>query len=475
MKPVFRGEAMGRVEAEAMAAMGLDAGVAMEVAGAAVARRAAELADGDVLLLVGPGNNGGDALVAGRYLALAGRRVSAWLPHGARSPAARTNLERFRQAGGTVLENVVCPGPGGVVVDGLFGSGANRPLDEATAAAVTWANGRPCRRLAIDIPSGADPNSGAVPGPAFRADRTVALGALKPPHIFPPARAFAGEVVLEPLGFPLPTPDLWWVEACDLAPPPWRPWDSKHERGRVRVVAGSDRFPGAAVLAAAGALAAGAGYVEVALPERWHGLLLAHLPEVIVRERDTVWTDLERVDALVVGPGLGRDGATLDLTHRALESGRPVVLDADALWALAELPPVRLRPDVVLTPHQGEWERLLGAAALGAPPLPARPLADRGATVIQKGPTSVVLSPGQVPKAIAAGTSVLAQGGSGDVLAGAVGTLLASGLEPAAAALLAVALHGRAAAEASRDMGPVGAGALAVARRLPAAWRGIWP
>lgn len=469
---VFRGRRLGSVEREAMAATGVSVDALMEAAGLAVAS-AVPREGGSALLLVGSGNNGGDAVVAGRYLRLAGWRVQAYLPMGVRSEALRVNLERFLAVGGEITEALPAQPPD-VIIDGLLGSGGSRPLAGAAEAAVLWANGRASFRLAIDIPSGTDPDSGSLLGTAFLAHRTVVLGAWKPPHLFYPARAYVGEPRFHPLGVPLPEPDAILVEPEDVARPPWRADDQKHVRGRVALLVGSERFPGAAVLAAAGALSAGAGYVVAEVPEGCRPILLARLPEVIALSRRGEPASLRTADAVVVGPGLGRDEEARRLVAAVLEAELPAVLDADALYLLREIGLEALRPGLVLTPHQREWERLLGPEGLGAPPFPAAPLARAGAVVVQKGPTSAVLAEGTVPRVLAVGHALLAQGGSGDVLAGVVGALLALGLPPFDAAVTAVLWHGKAAELLAEAQGPVGAGAFQVARNLPRAARVLW-
>jgi hydroxyethylthiazole kinase-like uncharacterized protein yjeF len=202
--------------------------------------------------------------------------------------------------------------------------------------------------------------------------------------------------------------------------------------------------------------------------------VLAELPEAIVRTPERALEGLDRVDALVVGPGLGRGRPTEELTRAVLASGKPAVVDADALTALGAIGLDRLRPGLVLTPHRLEWERLLGDER--APePFPAAPLARLGAVVVQKGPTTAVLKEGMVPRILDFGHPLLAQGGSGDVLAGVIGALLALGLPPEDAATVGVAWHGRAARLLAAAEGPVGAGARAVAMMLPRAARDLWP
>ncbi|HLT84045.1 MAG TPA: NAD(P)H-hydrate dehydratase [Phototrophicaceae bacterium] len=450
-----------------------------------------------VLLLVGGGNNGGDALYAGGYLARRGLQVAAALctdqPHARALAAARAAGVRTH----TVLDGTGRPrwdllarlaDRGGVWVDGLTGIGATGGLREPLAGVVAALEEQRAAMpdeptvVAVDVPSGIGVDDGVVTGPVLRADVTVTMGAVKPGLVVPPADARAGRLVVVDLGLAagLSAPAVRRLTAADVADllPAPRPSDHKYTRGVLGLAAGSTAYPGAAVLAAAGALRTGLGMVRYLGPEPVAGLLHHRFPEVVV--------GAGRVQAWAAGSGVdpaddARADEVRDAVARALADGLPAVLDAGAL----SLAPDRLAPNVVLTPHAGELARLLtdrGEAAtradVEAAPLPAarRAAALTGAVVLLKGATTVVAAPGGACLTQADGTPWLATAGTGDVLAGVLGALLAvrgedlaEGRDPggsltAELAAAAALLHGRAGRLASAG-GPVTA--LEVADALP--------
>ncbi|WP_375403976.1 NAD(P)H-hydrate dehydratase [uncultured Sphingomonas sp.] len=421
----------------------------MERAGGSVADTVRRLAAGaEVLILCGPGNNGGDGYVAATALAGAGHpvRIAATgepLTHSAR---------RARAAWSGPVGRLDRAAPAPILVDALFGTGLTCPLDEAFAKPL-HALARAARlRIAVDLPSGVATDDGAVPSAPFRFDLTLALGALKPSHLLQPAARYMGEVRVLDIG--VPTPSAATALARPVLPEPG-PDSHKFTRGLVLVIAGA--MPGAAALAAEAAAHAGAGYV----------LLIdggSAGPHAIVRRP---WSpdalDDARVGAVVVGPGLGRDGQARDRFAVAFGSQHPLVIDGDALGLLA-LDYVRPAP-TILTPHAGEFDRLFGAGE-GGKIARARAAARRSdAVVVFKGADTVIAAP---DGRVIVGTSPsywLSTAGTGDVLAGACGAMLASGLESFTAAAAAVWLHG----EAARRLGPAFladdlAGALSAAR-----------
>jgi hydroxyethylthiazole kinase-like uncharacterized protein yjeF len=389
-----------------------------------------------VVLLVGAGNNGGDALFAGAELARRGSAVRAVLLDPARAhPAGLTALLR---AGGRVA------GAGSIatadlVIDGMVGIGGRGGLDGVAAELAEAAADR--FTVAVDVPSGVHADSGAVAGCAVRADVTVTFGALKPGLVVGAGADLAGEVRLVDIGLTLPPARIAVLEAGDvraLIPMPDAA-DDKYTRGVVGIVAGSARYGGAGVLATGGALAVGPGMVRYL--GRAPDAVRLRYPEVVVHEPH----DDARVQAYVLGPGLGTDDDAHALVAAVLVRNVPVVVDADAITTVAahaELLRDRSAPTVV-TPHEREFARLTGAAPgddrLGAT---RRAAADLGAVVLLKGSATVVAEPDGAAWVNPTGTPWLGTAGSGDVLSGIVGALLAAGVPAGHAAAAGAYLHG---------------------------------
>ncbi|GHC69744.1 bifunctional NAD(P)H-hydrate repair enzyme [Nocardiopsis terrae] len=451
-----------------------------------------------VTLLVGGGDNGGDALFAGADLAARGAFVRAVLAGSRTHPGG---LAALRAAGGRVVgggdaafpESLGVPLPEEVetalfdtdlVVDGLLGIGGRGGLREPFAALASLASNSPAPVLAVDLPSGVDADTGEVAGHAVRADATVTFGTYKPGLFVDPGAERAGRVHLVDIGLApeLPGADLVCPQAVDVArllPSPAAE-DDKYRRGVLAVRAGSDQYRGAAVLCVGGALRTGVGMVRYGGGEDVLAQVIARWPETVGLNLDPLnSTDLGpgRVSAAVVGSGRGTGPANAGELRAVLESECPVLLDADALTllagsaSLAEL--VRRRTaHTLLTPHAGELSRLLPDADRAE--IEARRLehATRaaslyGATVLLKGSTTVIAHPGAPAAVNPTGTPLLATAGSGDVLSGAAGALLASGLPAWEAAMCAAYLHGRA-AELARDGAPISASDLVEALPLAA-------
>lgn len=429
-----------------------------------------------VVLLVGSGDNGGDALYAGARLARRGAGVTAVLlaPDRAHGPG----LAALRRAGGRTVAGT---GAGSavelvtradLVVDGIVGIGGKGGLrEEAVPLADAAARSR-AAVVAVDLPSGVDADTGEVRGAAVRADLTVTFGAHKPGLLVDPAREYAGSVRLVDIGLPLPgeAAELEALQHADVArllPVPGAESD-KYRRGVVGVAAGSARYPGAAVLAVAGALRGGAGAVRYVGPAG--DAVIARFPETLVSEGGPKRAG--RVQAWVVGPGAGDDAGAV---AEVLAAEVPVLIDADGL-RLADADAVRARTAATLmTPHAGEAAALLGVGreeVEGARLASARELAARyGATVLLKGSTTVVAGADGGPVRVnPTGTSWLATAGSGDVLSGLAGSLLAAGLSALDAGSTAAYLHGLAGRLAARGA-PVGAHDVAAA--IPRAWRDV--
>jgi hydroxyethylthiazole kinase-like uncharacterized protein yjeF len=459
MRPVYPVAAVRAAEADLMAR--LPEGALMQRAAAGLARRCAVLLregrggvyGAHVLLLVGSGDNGGDALYAGARLAGRGARVSALLLAPERAHAG--GLAALVRAGGRVTDGV--PADAELVVDGIVGIGGRGGLrpDAARAVAAASLTGAPI--VAVDLPSGVDADTGAVPGDAVRADVTVTFGCLKPGLVVGPGAVHAGVVEVVDLGLPLRETALGVPEVADIEAtwPRPVPGDDKYTRGVVGIAAGSARYPGAAVLAVGAALTGPVGMVRYAGAAA--GRVRAAHPEVIVT--DSV-AEAGRVQAWAVGSGLGTDAAAAATLRRVLGTDVPVLVDADALTLLAEHPAwlrERTAP-TVLTPHDREFERVFGPVGEDRVAAARRAAEQFGCTVLLKGDRTVVAGGGRC-LVNPTGTAVLASAGTGDVLSGLGGSLLAGGLpavDAAAAAAFVHGLAGRIAAEA----GPVSASAV---------------
>jgi hydroxyethylthiazole kinase-like uncharacterized protein yjeF len=433
----------------------------IERASTAVARRAVAMLGGAygarVLVVAGPGHNGADALWAGVRLRERGAAVDVALPLGSpRDVYGAEPLGRLLSAGARrVTEGAAYD----LTIDGVLGIGA-RP------GPPVWAGlfgAGPV--LAVDVPTGVDADTGAVAEGAVRAAVTVTFWAAKPGLLLAPEHAGLVEVV--PLG-PVEGASMYAVDAADVAPhvgPP--PADSdKYRRGVVGVVAGSERYPGAAALACRGAQRAGCGYVRLRAPGSVADAVRAAHPEVVAGEGTA--------DAWVVGPGLGTGDDALALLREVLATDRPVVVDADGLTLLAEHKDLlRRNAPTVLTPHTGEFARLTGVsrsdAANDRVGVTRRAAADLGAVVLLKGTTTVV-SDGGTTWLNPTGTPWLGTAGTGDVLAGAIGALLSRSPDTLRAIAAAAWLHGLAGRLAAGAPGAA-VTALDVADRLPEAAR----
>lgn len=459
----------------------LPEGTLMQRAAAGLARRCALLLRtryGDVygrrvLVLVGSGDNGGDALYAGARLAERGADVRALLLAPERVHAG--GLAALRRAGGRQVESM--PDAADVVVDGIVGIGAAGGLRPPAAAAVaaladvSAADGDRALVVAVDVPSGVAVDTGDVPGAAVTADVTVTFGCLKPALVVGAAAPRAGAVDLQDIGlrpYLRTAPALEVPELADIAAwwPSLAPDTDKYSRGVVGLATGSAGYPGAALLSVAGALAGPVGMVRYAGPEA-RAVVTAY-PSVVV-SHDVATAG--RVQAWASGSGLGQDEAAAATLRAVLAAPVPVVLDADALnllvdGAFAEALRQRDAP-LVVTPHDREFARLAGAPPDADRVEAALRLAARmSATVLLKGDRTVVAGPDGRAWVNPTGTPALASGGTGDVLAGLLGALLAVGLRPERAALAAAYLHGLAGRRAAAA-GPVTAPAVAAALREP--------
>ncbi|MFG3427374.1 NAD(P)H-hydrate dehydratase [Streptomyces californicus] len=467
--------------AEAALMQRLPEGALMQRAAAGLAaacgdllRRNGRVYGSRVLLLVGSGDNGGDALYAGARLARRGAGVRALLL--APDRAHPGGLAALRAAGGQVVDGPDGLGVLDLVVDGITGIGGRGGLRPDAAELLHTVTRDHTPVLSVDLPSGVEADTGEVHGDAVRADATVTFGTYKPGLLIDPAAEHAGALRLVDIGLgpELPEPPdleaLQYADVAALLPEPGAESD-KYRRGVVGVVAGSARYPGAAVLAVAGALHGGAGAVRYVGPGA--DAVIARFPETLVHAGPP--SRAGRVQAWVVGPGLGDGDDAARAVADVLATDVPVLVDADGLRLLdAETVRTRTAP-TVLTPHAGEAAALLGAARdeVESGRLAAvRELAARyRATVLLKGSTTLVAEARDTPVRVnPTGTSWLATAGSGDVLSGLTGSLLAAGLAPRDAASVGAYLHGLAARHGS-DGAPVSA--QDVAAGIPAAWRDV--
>jgi ADP-dependent NAD(P)H-hydrate dehydratase / NAD(P)H-hydrate epimerase len=430
-----------------------------------------------VAVLVGSGSNGGDALFAGALLARRGAGVTAVLLAPERTHTE--GLAALRAAGGRTVapeEGERTVARADLVVDGITGIGGKGGLRPQAVPLAEAARAARAAVVAVDLPSGVDADTGEVAGAAVHADVTVTFGTYKPGLLIDPAAAHAGALRLIDIGLAgdLGAPGLEALQHADVAALLPRPHgeSDKYRRGVVGVVAGSRRYPGAAVLAVSGALRAGAGAVRYV--GRGGDAVLARHPETLVSSGSPHAAG--RVQAWVAGPGLGDEADAREAVAEVLASDVPVLLDADGLRLMDPAAVRRRTAPTVLTPHAGEAAALLGRSReeVEARRLDAvRALAARfGATVLLKGSTTLVAdpSPGTPVRVNPTGTPWLATAGSGDILSGLTGSLLASGLRPRDAASTAAYLHGLA---ARLSGGPLAAMDLASA--LPTAWRTVHP
>ena len=408
---------------------------------------------GRVLLLVGSGDNGGDALYAGAVLARRGCAVEAWLLS---EHAHEAGVAALTAAGGRAVSAVGSTPPRphplpDLVVDGIVGIGGRPGLRPDAEEALTALRGIPV--VAVDVPSGVDVDTGELAGRHVTAALTVTFGTHKVAHLVDPAAAACGAVHLVDLGLDLPPARVCALQPDDVAALLPRPGGDAHKytRGVVGVRTGSAGYPGAGLLSVAGAATGLCGMVRyVGDPDVADRVRAAH-PEVVAAGRVQAW---------VVGSG-GGESAGAELAA-ALEDGVPVVVDADALAHVTRPLPA----PAVLTPHAGELSRMLGIdrERIEAAPLAhARLAAERyAAVVLLKGRHTLVVDPRGQVRVTTTGTPWLATAGAGDVLAGVIGALLATGLSPYDAASVGSWLHGAAATLASRG-GPIVAGDVAAA------------
>lgn len=423
--------------------------ILMERAGTAVADAICARFPGQpVIVACGPGNNGGDGYVAARVLKARGWSVEV------RALASPTTEDA--KAACAQWDGAIAPLEGefgrALIVDALFGAGLSRPLEGAAADAAQKMAQASDRVVAVDIPSGIAGDTGKPLGPAASAQLTITFHAKKPAHVLEPARSRCGEIVVADIGLGATAsntvengPELW------LDRLPWPTAAShKHARGRLIVVSGEAWSTGAARLAARGGLRIGAGLVTVYSPPDALAVNAAHLEAVMLRPFETDF-ELEQgaaqVDAAVIGPAAGVSETTLLNVLALTRTGAALILDADAITVFRDDPEElfsALDRDDVLTPHPGEFERIFPGVLAGSPEriTAARRAAERaGAVVLLKGPDTVIAAPDGRVVVNVNGSPWLATAGSGDVLAGFIGGLVAQGMDSFEAACAAAFIH----------------------------------
>lgn len=502
--PLATAAEMRALDRHTIDALGVPGESLMELAGQAIAAQALRLLGArpaEVWCWCGAGNNGGDGFVVARLLHLRGvaARIVLVGEPARMTPEAAANFARAERAG--VPRAQGAPPRGSVLVDAIFGTGLTRKVAGAPARAIRRiAASRPaCRVLAVDVPSGVDADTGQVQGVAVAADLTVCLGLPKLGLTQEPARSLAGEIVVARIGIVdaapalAPAAESWTRRAAALALPSRPRGGHKGTFGHVLIAGGSRGKAGAAALAARGAARGGAGLVTVACPRSQSPILqrtsleamTAPLPEAkhgaFAGEAQAELVALaEERGALVLGPGCGRaDDTRSALRAFALAAPGPLVLDADGLVAFAgSVAALRARSaPTILTPHPGEAGQLLGltpAQVNAARPAHARALAElTGAIVVLKGAGTVIAAPGGRIAVNPTGGPVLGTGGTGDVLAGLTGALLAQRVPAFEAAVLAAFLHGAAGDLVASRRGERGALASEIADALPEVLRGL--
>ena len=447
----------------------------MMSAGQAVAEAAMDLAEeGPILVVAGPGNNGGDGFVAAAELAARGREVSVILLcdrdslHGDAALAARGWKYPVLPFNSHAI------GRPALIIDALFGAGLDRTVIGEPLEMIEAINANGASVLAVDLPSGINGTTGAVMGVAVRATETVTFFRRKPAHLLLPGRIYCGRVRVADIGIAAGVLEEIQPRTFENVPQFWRRSFAvpridghKYDRGHAVVVSGGLAATGAARLAARGSLRAGAGLVTLASPRDALAVNASALSAVMVRAVDTVVEFAEmlgdrRFNTCVIGPGAGVGGRTRDFVLSAMSAKRGLVLDADALTSFADAPDRLFEaikqsqdPQVVLTPHEGEFPRLFSDIS-NKHPLRSklgrvRAAAERsGAVVLLKGPDTVVASPDGRATIAANAPPWLATAGAGDVLSGVISGLLAQGVPAFEAASIGVWMHG----EAAREAGP---------------------
>lgn len=495
---------MASIDARTIKKYGIPGRVLMERAGFAVAEKIKELFEpGNVLVLAGPGNNGGDGFVCARRLYGAGWNVKvvSFAQKNKMSAECKAQMETALKSGLQVQFRTridVKDIHGAVIVDALFGTGLSKPITGDMASAIAFLNNSSARVVSVDIPSGISADTGEIMGEAVRAGITVTFGLPKRGHFLYPGVERTGRLFVSDIGFPeelLTAPELACqeVEARDVLVPGRPRYSRKGDFGHVLVVAGSMGKTGAAFLCSKACLRAGAGLVTVALPKSLMDVaqskateeMTLSLPEFKPGELSSKAADAilrfceERATVLAIGPGIGANDETARLIKTLLKKNRvPMVMDADALNVIKKEDLNSVKCGLILTPHTGEMARLAGIKS------PARIEADRigmaqafardyGVTLVLKGVPTITASGDGLAFINTTGNPGMAKAGTGDVLTGIVSALAAQGLRPLNSAVTGVFLHGLAGDKAAGHMGVHSLVASDIIEALPQAFKEI--
>lgn len=485
--PIYDTDAVRLLETRAIEHLGGDAFEAMRRAGRAAWRSALRHwpQAQRIVVVCGPGNNGGDGYLLARHALDSGRdaRVVRLAAHGPRSEQARRACDEFLARGGRSDEFSGTLPPADLLVDALFGIGLSGPPDATAAALIDAMNLHPAPRLALDVPSGVDAARGSVSNAAVRATRTLEFIAPKAGLHTGAALDHVGDAEISGLELPraiyegvAAQAELWLPDQLGAWLRPRRRDVHKGAFGRVLCIGGDHGGGGAIALCADAALRSGAGLVEAVTREAHIGAMLARRPEIMVRavdRADDLAAPLGRADVVAMGPGLGQALWGRVLLKAALGAGKPSVIDADALNLLAAREFDAALEDAVLTPHPGEAARLLSTTIDEVQAdrfLAARVLAvNFDAVVLLKGAGTIIAAPGRTPRVIGAGNPGMAVGGMGDLLTGVIAALRAQGLEAFDAASCGALMHavaGDAAAHSGGERGLLPSDLLPHLRRI---------
>jgi hydroxyethylthiazole kinase-like uncharacterized protein yjeF len=474
---------------------GIAGATLMENAGKAVAEAvfARQSPGSHVVVLAGPGNNGGDGFVAARLLAQRGDAVTVLLVGPVdklKGDAAAAAKAWGRGVATATPEGLTTAN---IIVDALFGAGLDRPASGLAHAMIEAVNASAIPVIAVDLPSGINGTTGAAMGAAINAEETITFFRKKPGHLLMPGRAHCGKISIAPIGIPDSVLGRIQPRAFENVPELWRVQfpiphaeGHKYDRGHAVVVSGPSWSTGAARLAARGALRAGAGLVTIASPREALSINAAANLAIMVRPVDgadelTHFLEDQRLNALAIGPGLGVSEATCELVLAALGGERAVVLDADAMTSFANSPQrlagavkQRQRKATIFTPHEGEFSRFFHSLGtdtkVGSKLERTRRAAELvDAVVVLKGPDTVVAAPDGRASIAGNAPAFLATAGAGDVLTGITAGLVAQGMPTFEAASAAVWLHG----EAARVFG-VGLIAEDLPEQLPSVYRALY-
>jgi NAD(P)H-hydrate epimerase len=458
-----------------------------------------------VKIFCGKGNNGGDGLAVARMLYSVGAEVEVLLLCKGEELAGdtRKNFDLAQELGMEIIEEAdsedfYIAEDCDLVIDALLGTGAKGPAQGKTALAIEEINDASCPVISIDLPSGVETSTGKALGPAVQASATPTMGALKRGLVFSPGRELAGEVSIVDIGIPNQLiegsePNLWRVEFDDIfARLPQRPSDThKGECGRILIIAGSAGLTGAGCLTASACVKAGAGLVVVGVPLSLNPIFEMKLTEAMTLPLpDTpagslsesalpfIVQRLDWANACAIGPGLSRNSETLELARKIIASLKiPSVIDADALFALAEEPDSlrSLPPNCVLTPHIGEFARLTGKTPEEVKDerveLVRQYAQEWKAVIVLKGSPTLIASPEGQVYINSTGNSGMATGGVGDALSGIITALLGQGLSASDSAMVGVFIHGLAGDFACAELGTLGLSATDLIDKIPQAFR----